>query len=83
MTDLEFDILDELYFTVSFNYLLETLGIDAILLTEMLSSMAEKGWVKGIVLDTDEEIMLSEIKDFATVHFVATKKGLMLHNTRL
>ncbi len=84
MNDLEFDILDEIYFVESFERIQHRLGIDAYSLKEALKKMIEKGWVKcfangytEIIADTH-----SFEEKYQTYQYLATKEGLLVHNSR-
>jgi len=84
MTDDQFDLLDELYFVQSFDYLQETLEWAEVRLKETLKSLIEKGWVK-CYQSSKAEIILEDI-DFDEFHthcfYLATKAGLLAHNGR-
>lgn len=84
MTDLEFDILDELYFLISYPSLFSKLNISENELNNTLLNLIEKNWVKYYV-NTDGvenpeiEINAKTLKDLL---FLASKKGLMAHNSK-
>ncbi|MCC5921822.1 MAG: transporter [Cyclobacteriaceae bacterium] len=84
MTDLEFDVLDELYFVQSFDDLKQKLIIKEDTLRATLHVLVKKGWVK--CLDKQEREILDEGRGFSdnylSYRFLATKAGLMAHNTR-
>lgn len=85
MTELEFDVLDELYFVVSFSYLLETLEMEEQTLKEALQSLLAKGWIKCF-LDASEEAMQDEIEfdhKYKEYFYLASKKGLLAHHGRM
>ncbi|MBC7388915.1 MAG: hypothetical protein H7329_06880 [Opitutaceae bacterium] len=82
MTDLEFDILDELYFVKSFADLQKDFPTFGTKLISELEKLIIKGWIR--VLDEhDNEIQLSNEK-FNSIEsqfkFIATKQGLKAHN---
>ncbi len=84
MTELEFDVLDELYFVVSFRHLQDELDLSENTLKEVLCSLLEKGWVKCF-LNTSEEAVKSEIdfeNKYKDYHYLASKQGLLEHNGR-
>jgi DNA-binding Lrp family transcriptional regulator len=85
MSDLEFDILDELYFVISFKELQKHLHLSEEVLANTLSNLLNKGWVKCFYAGGDE-IVLQEELDFetkySTYHYLATKAGLLAHNSR-
>ena len=46
MTDLEYDLLDELYFVISFDALQNALNWVKLSIEEQLKNLLEKQWVK-------------------------------------
>jgi hypothetical protein len=83
MTDIEFDLLDQLYFVQTFAELGRELQLPEQELTDLLISMVERGWVKVMDKQTDEEIVDMDIwiKNSSAFFYLATKKGLLAHNT--
>lgn len=82
MTDLEYDLLDELYFVQSFDYLQNALAIEEPALKETLESLLKKGWVKCFVNNT-EEVFIEDMdfeKRYRQYSYLATKQGLLAHN---
>jgi hypothetical protein len=84
MTNQEFDILDELYFVTSFQDLQEQVGLPK---EEFISALVEligKGYVKCLFPDQDTEVPFNQ-EHFQTAYsfyyFLATKSGLLAHNT--
>jgi hypothetical protein len=84
MTNREFEIIDELYFTISFNELFKHLDIEEALLKNELWDLIKKGWVKCMEKITDnemEDFMRYDI-EYKNFNYLATKKGLLAHNSR-
>ena len=83
MTNIEFDILDELYFLQSYEYLIRTLRLNDTILKESLQELIEKGWVKCFSSPMEEKIFESSEfeKDYWNYHYLATKAGLLAHNS--
>ena len=84
MTDLEYDILDELYFVVPFQEVMKELELDELTLKGALKSMLDKGWVKCF-LDASEEAVQSGIdfeSKYRNYYYLASKQGLLKHNGR-
>ncbi|MES2732220.1 MAG: transporter [Bacteroidota bacterium] len=83
MSDLEFDILDELYFVIPFEQLLKALPMDEKALKEALHSLIEKGWVKCFLADSTElsKEELNLENDYRHYQYLATKAGLFAHNS--
>ncbi|HSZ72751.1 MAG TPA: hypothetical protein VK750_08740 [Cytophagaceae bacterium] len=85
MTDQEFDALDELYFVISFRELQRNLSWTEQELLVVLKNLLSKELIKGIDPGSEEEMELSSAildKVYDKVLFLATKKGLMEHNSR-
>lgn len=82
MSDEEFDLLDELYFVQNYDFIKESLGWEDELLLKTLNTLYQKGMVKCLTTPDTERFdtvdVFSEGKD---LFFLATKKGLMAHNT--
>jgi hypothetical protein len=83
MSDLEFDILDELYFVQSFSELQKKLSLDEKELKNGLMILLQKTWIKCFepnrenVLETET---LNFEENFRSLHYLATKEGLLQHN---
>ena len=85
MTDTEYDILDELYFVASFTELQGKLGLPTETLRDELENLVRHGFVKCLYPTPDTEIAFEEMafsRDFAAYFFLATKEGLLHHNSR-
>lgn len=85
MTNHEFDILDELYFVASFRDLMQKTGLSASELSEGLRSLLEQGLVRSFWPDPDTELAYEE-SSFGAIsqdcYYLASKEGLLQHNTR-
>lgn len=83
MNDEEFDLMDELYFVQPYGYLMESLGWEEELLLATLQSLFSQGYIKCLDNpDTERFGAVDIIKEGKDLYFLATKKGLMAHNTR-
>jgi len=82
MSENEFDLIDELYFVQPFQYLRDSLGWQDELIIATLESLHVNGYVKCL-RSPDEEVFedLNLARDGKNFYFLATKKGLMAHNT--
>ena len=84
MTDIQFDILDELYFVISFDDLEKELELSRSQILNNLGEMIQMNWVK--CFKDEMELELNEIKfiesEMIKYQFLATKKGLFAHNSR-
>jgi hypothetical protein len=85
VTDAEFDILDELYFVASFPELQQRTKVPAAELEQHLRSLLEQGLIRCYWPDPDTELAY-EPTSFGALRqdcfFLASKEGLLLHNTR-
>ena len=84
MSDLEFDILDELYFVTSFVELLPKFDISQEELKLNLLQMIKNGWV-NYYADIDgaaNPMMPSLDQQISMLFFLASKQGLFTHNTK-
>jgi hypothetical protein len=84
MTDTEFEILDALYFIVSFEELKAELGYSEGSLKKELLSLIDKGWVK--MMERISDIEIRDRKEFEfhykNYNYLATKDGLFAHNSK-
>lgn len=81
MSDAEFDLLDELYFVQSYNYVKESLGWEDQLILETLDFLYQKGMIKCLSAPDDERFDVVDIfEEGKKLYYLATKKGLMAHN---
>jgi hypothetical protein len=84
MTDLEFDIMDELYFTIDFQELKKNLSMDEAKLKNALYALIQKGWVKCLEQETDREMEVHTNfqSEYQKYNYLATKAGLLAHNSK-
>lgn len=84
MTSVQYDIMDELYFPIPFDELVEALSISEEEMKAQIGQMFQKGWVKILVPETDE--IVQEMADFELNYkkysYLASKTGLLAHNSR-
>ena len=83
MTEIEFEVLDELYFLQSYQYLINTLKMEDDNLKETLSILITKGWVRCYRSPTEEVDFEHSIfeKNYRNYHYLASKAGLLAHNS--
>ncbi|MDX1903542.1 MAG: hypothetical protein SFU27_05235, partial [Thermonemataceae bacterium] len=83
MTDLEFDILDLIYFVESFEKIQNELTLEEDTLKAALKAMIEKGWVKCFENHFSDVTFNSSNFEhqYKNYHYLATKEGLIAHNT--
>lgn len=83
MTDLEYDILDEMYFIITYNQLLENLNWEKPELNSQIKNLLDKKWVKAY-----ENVGMNEIhqdiseNEYCNYLYLASKTGLMAHNCK-
>ncbi|GAB4335367.1 MAG: hypothetical protein OHK0038_12990 [Flammeovirgaceae bacterium] len=83
MSDIEYQVMDELYFLTSFHKLMENTELEEIQLKNCLENLIKKGWVRCFE-DTKGEYPIDEIdfnNKFTDYQYLATKKGLLAHNS--
>ncbi|MFN3996936.1 hypothetical protein [Algoriphagus sp.] len=82
MSDEEFDLLDELYFVQNYDFIKESLGWEDGLLLATLNSLYQCGMIKCLTSpDTERFDVVDLITEGKSLYYLATKKGLMAHNT--
>jgi len=81
MTDEEYDLLDELYFVQSYDYLKKELDWDDEKLLIILQRLVDKEWI-NCFSNPDEEVFDNpDIPNKGKTYFyLASKKGLLEHN---
>jgi hypothetical protein len=82
MSDTEFDLLDELYFVQTYDFIKESLKWEDDLLLETLNSLYQSGMIKCLSApDTERFDQVDLFKEGKNLFYLATKKGLMAHNS--
>jgi hypothetical protein len=85
MSDIEFEVLDQLYLTNTLNKLASTLTqYNSVELIDTLKTLHAKEWIKVIDISNDDEVLthIQWNNLTPTICFLATKKGLMVHNSK-
>ncbi len=84
LTDLQFQILDSLYFVETFAHVLEEAEVPVPILVDELRTMIDRGWVQVMQFDGEKGDYIrtaifdtDHLEDYA---FLATKDGLLKHN---
>lgn len=85
MTDIQYLILDELYFVTNFSTLLNAVDLASDRLKDELIVLIQNEWVK--ILDNDRDYELDYephifSQNFDSYYYLATKKGLFEHNSQ-
>lgn len=82
MSDEEFDLLDELYFVQNFDYIKDSLGWEDDLILRTLHRLYLGGMIKCLTTpDTERFDVVDILSEGKNLFYLATKKGLMAHNT--
>lgn len=84
MSEAEFDILDELYFVISFEELQEKVQMEEEVLKLELGNLIRKGWVRVLEKKSDNSVedLHSFNKNYKFYNYLASKEGLLAHNSR-
>jgi len=85
MNDLEYDIINELYFVTAFRDLASTLDLPDTELSANLEGLVLKNYIKCFYPDPDTEIEYNAKEFFQncrSYYFLATKEGLLAHNSK-
>ena len=83
MSEIEFEVLDELYFVKSLEELQKSLHLSSEVLINTLISLRNKNWVRILDQQNIETTIISNDFSFNSLlsyKFVATKQGLLAHN---
>jgi transcription initiation factor IIE alpha subunit len=83
MSDLEYDILDELYFLVHFKQLIANFGLADEEILPILMKLHRKGWIRcysepDVELDPKEVDLEIHFRDY---YYLASKAGLKAHTS--
>lgn len=83
MSDLEFDVLDELYFIQPYDVLLKATDLEDPELRVVLGRLLNKGWIR-CYRSASDEIPVDEIDlqvEYMKYLYLASKSGLLAHNS--
>ena len=84
MTDFEFELMDELYFVISFQELQKRLLLDEEQLKQGLYNLLNKGYIKCFS-NVSDELPHQDVdfeNNYRNYHYLASKEGLFAHNSR-
>lgn len=86
LNDIQFQILDSVYFVESFSSLRDEVSTSEAILVNELRLLIDKDWVQVMVFDKQKEDFIrtaifdtDHLEDY---HFLVTRNGLMKHNGR-
>ncbi|MEM6629743.1 MAG: hypothetical protein AAF694_08720 [Bacteroidota bacterium] len=84
LTDLQFDILDTLYFVEPFEKIIEEVNTTRPILIDELRTMIDRGWIQVMEFDKGQgdyfRTSIFDTDKLETYFFLATKEGLLKHN---
>lgn len=83
MSDLEYDILDELYFLVHFKQLIANFGLDDDEIKPVLVKLYRKGWIR-CYSEPDVELEPAQVDleiNYRNYYYLASKEGLKAHTS--
>ncbi len=81
MSDIEFTLLDELYFVISFPDLESACELSEEEMLDTLRKLREKGWIRVLETVDDEIVGAVNWERFREYFYLASKSGLMAHNS--
>lgn len=85
MTEIEFDIIDELYFVTPYGQIRDALLLTDEELGKSLKELVALSYVKCYYPNPDTEVEYNDAtfsKNYQQYFFLATKIGLIVHNSR-
>jgi hypothetical protein len=85
MTEIEYEIIDELYFVTSFSDIAQALHLPEADLCLNLKNLVKRSYVKAYYPDPDTEVEWDNDefdRECRHYFFLATKAGLIAHNSR-
>jgi len=84
-SNMEFDVMDEVYFISSFIQIMENTGIETEQLRDVLTNLLQKGFVQQLIYNESlhdfEKMEVYNETQLESASYVATKKGLLAHNS--
>ncbi len=87
LNDIQFQILDAIYFVEPFANILEEVDANRPIIIDELRTMIDKGWVQVMIYEQAKgDFVKTSIFDtdhLEEYHFLATKDGLLKHNGHL
>ena len=84
LTDLQFQILDSIYFVESFEHIVEEAEQPVPIVVDELRTMIDRGWVQVMQFDDEKEdyvrTAIYDADNMQNYHYLATRTGLLKHN---
>lgn len=86
LTDLQFQILDSVYFVESFENIREEADATLPVVVAEMRYLIDKGWIQVMQFDGEKDdyvrTAIFDTDHLEEYHFLATRDGLMKHNGR-
>lgn len=86
LTDLQFQILDSVYFVESFENIREEADATLPVIVAEMRYLIDKGWMQVMQFDEEKDdyvrTAIFDTDHLEEYHFLATRDGLMKHNGR-
>ncbi len=86
LTDLQFQILDSVYFVESFENIREEADATLPVVVAEMRYLIDKGWMQVMQFDEEKDdyvrTAIFDTDHLEEYHFLATRDGLMKHNGR-
>jgi hypothetical protein len=86
LTDIEYDILNAIYFVESFEHILEECKEKPAIVADVIKQLIHKKYIVPMRWDEEKteyiRSFIYDTDDMRAYHYLATKEGLIAHNTR-
>ena len=86
LTDIEYDILNAIYFVESFEHILEECKEKPAIIADVIKQLIHKRYIVPMRWDEEKteyvRSFIYDTDDMRAYHYLATKEGLIAHNTR-
>lgn len=86
LTDIEYDILNALYFVEPFQNILDECKAPEKIVADVLKQLIAKKFVSPMQFDEEKQEYVRtyfyDSDDMRAYHYLATKEGLMIHNSK-
>lgn len=86
LTESEFLVIDELYFPINFEMIIENTGVEKNDITILLKNLLKKEFIHQMKFNSTmndyERCLESDFEKMEEYLYVASKKGLLAHNSK-
>jgi len=84
LSEVQFDILDALYFVESYDHILEDAPYPETVVRAEMHTLIDRGWVQVMRLDEEKgdylRTAIYDLDNMRDFYYLATKEGLLKHN---